>query len=393
MSPAARLRLFYLLYYGAVGANLPYFAAYLRGLGFSGEQIGTVQMMGPIVAAPVAIAWATIADRVGAPSRALSVAALWSVAAAAFLPVARTPIALAAVVLLQSFAERAVVPLADSVTLEWTRARRGTSYASIRLFGSLGFIALAEGLGLLLSARGDRAGDVAVPLTVVACVAGYALAAQRLPSPPAHLARPSGKDALALARDPRLVAILLACAVHWMGCAPFHLMFGVFIRDERLPASLTGLAMAAGVGAEVVGLLGFPWLERRFGVRALFAIAFAGTAVRWFLLSGAHGAAPIVLLQLFHGLTFGVFWGASMRALSERVPPSLRATGQALYSAVVFGGGNAAGYQLAGIGYDRLGGVRPLFLSAAALEVVLLAATLAAPRLMRATPAEAASDG
>src|SRR5690242_12681197 len=83
MSPAARLRLFYFLYYGAVGANLPYFAAYLRGLGFSGEQIGTVQMMGPIVAAPVAIAWATVADRVGALSRTLSVAALWSVAAAA----------------------------------------------------------------------------------------------------------------------------------------------------------------------------------------------------------------------------------------------------------------------------------------------------------------------
>ncbi len=386
MSPAARLRLFYFLYYGAVGANLPYFAAYLRGLGFSGEQIGTVQMMGPIVAAPVAIAWATVADRLGAPSRTLAFAALWSVAAAAFLPVARAPLALAAVVLFQSLGERAVVPLVDSVTLEWTRAHPGTSYARVRLFGSLGFIALAEGLGLLLSARGDRPGDVAVPAAVLACVAGYALAARRLPAPPLHVARASAKQALALARDPRLALVLAACAVHWMSCAPFHLMFGVFIRDLGLPSKVTGIAMAVGVGAEVVGLLAFPRLERRLGVRALFALAFAGTAVRWLLLSRAHGVAPIVLLQLLHGLTFGVFWGASMRALAERVPPALRSTGQALYSAVVFGGGNAVGYQLSGIGYDRLGGVRPLFGVAAAVEAVLLVVTLAVPGPARAAP-------
>ncbi|HET9599296.1 MAG TPA: MFS transporter, partial [Anaeromyxobacteraceae bacterium] len=68
MAPAARLRLFYALYYGAVGANLPYFAAYLRGLGFSGEAIGTVQMAGPLLAPAVALAWGAAADRLGAPA-------------------------------------------------------------------------------------------------------------------------------------------------------------------------------------------------------------------------------------------------------------------------------------------------------------------------------------
>src|SRR5512142_2808019 len=204
MSPAARLRTFYFLYYGAVGANLPYFAAYLRGLGFSGEQIGTVLMMGPMMAAPVALAWAAAADRMGAPSRALAAASLWSVCAASFLPVARTPATLAAVILAQSLAERAVVPLVDSVALEWTRAHPETSYARIRLFGSLGFIALAQGLGLLLAARGDRAGDALVPATVLACVAGYALAARRLPAPRPSESRPRARQALALLRDRRL---------------------------------------------------------------------------------------------------------------------------------------------------------------------------------------------
>jgi PPP family 3-phenylpropionic acid transporter len=385
MTPAARLRLFYFLYYGGVGANLPYFAAYLRGLGFSGAQIGTVQMMAPIVAAPAALAWAAAADRIGAPARALRVAAAWSLAVAAFLPFARTPVVLGAVVLLQSLAERAVVPLVDTVTLEWTRNHPGTSYARLRLFGSLGFIALAQGLGLLLSARGERPGDVAVPVAIVLCVLGYAAAARNLPAPPAHAARPSARDALALLRDGRLLALLAACALHWAACAPFHLMFGVFVRDQGLPASVTGLAMAAGVGAEVLALFAFPALERRLRTRSLFVLAFAGTAVRWLLLSRARGAAPLVALQLFHGLTFGVFWGASVHAMSALVPSRLRATGQALYSAIVFGAGNAVGYQLTGIGYDHLGGVGPLYLGAAAVELLPLAAT--ALFTFRPTPA------
>lgn len=386
MSPAARLRVFYFLYYGAVGANLPYFAAYLRGLGFSGEQIGTVLMLGPLMAAPVALAWAAAADRIGAPSRALAAATLWSVCAAAFLPVARTPLALAAVVLAQSLAERAIVPLVDSVTLEWTRAHPEASYARIRLFGSLGFIALAQGLGLALASRGDRAGDALVPVTVLACVAGYAVAARRLPAPRPPPTRPRAREALALVRDRRLIGLFLACAVHWACCAPFHLMYGVFVRDEGLPASVTGLGMAVGVGAEVLALLFFPRFEARLGDRASFALAFAASALRWALLSRAHGVGPVIALQLFHGLTFGLFWAASMRSLGRLVPPTLRATGQALYAAVVFGGGNAAGYQLSGLGYDRLGGVRPLFAAAAAVEMALLAATLLFARRPAAAP-------
>jgi hypothetical protein len=43
---------------------------------------------------------------------------------------------------------------------------------------------------------------------------------------------------------------------------------------------------------------------------------------------------------------------------------------------VVFGGGNALGYQLAGLGYDRFGAVGPVFAVAAAIEALLLAAVI-----------------
>ena len=72
---------------------LPYFAAYLRGLGFTGEQIGLVQMLPSLLAPAVAIAWATFADHRSTPQRALRVAAGWAAFAVLPLSLARGAVA------------------------------------------------------------------------------------------------------------------------------------------------------------------------------------------------------------------------------------------------------------------------------------------------------------
>jgi PPP family 3-phenylpropionic acid transporter len=393
MAPSTRLRLFYFLYYGNVGTYLPYFAVYLRGLGFSGREIGLVQMVPSLLAPVVAISWASFADHRASPQRALRLATGQAALAVLLLPFAREPWQVAAVVVLMSLGDRAVVPLVDSITLEWCRETPGTAYARIRLFGSVGFIALTVLAGRALSMRGDRPADLLVPVVVVLCVSGYALVARGVPATAGHPERPGPRDMLALAKDRRLHLLLAAAAVHWAACAPFHLLFGVFVRDLGLPADVTGAGMGVGVLAEIALLLLFPRLERRIPLRGLFAIAFLGSAVRWALLSQATGALAIVSLQAVHGLTFGLFWGSAMQALAETVPPQLRATGQAAFSAIVFGGGNALGYALSGIGYDRLGGVAPLFAFAAAAELVSLAMVLLPLILLAGGRGDAAPPG
>ncbi len=383
MSPQSRLRLFYFLYYGSVGAALPFFAAYLRGLGFSGEEIGSVQMVGPLVAAPAALAWATVADRLGSPARALRVATVWAVAAALFLPFVRTPLGVGAVLLLLALADRSVVPLVDSVSMELVAADRRLSYARIRLFGSLGYIAVALLLGLLLSGRGNRPADRLVPAAFVACVAGYALLARRLPTLPAGGERPRLADLRALLLDRRLLGLLLAAAVHWGATAPFHIFLGVYVRDLGQPAWVTGLAMSVGVGAEILALLAFPRFERH-STRALYAVSFGVSALRWLLCWQLTWAPLLVAVQLLHALTFGLFWGASVRAMGQLVPARLRATGQALFSGLVFAGGNVFGYQLSGVGYDHYGSAAPLFGWAAAAEILALALALTLLRRPRA---------
>jgi PPP family 3-phenylpropionic acid transporter len=373
MAPAWRLRLIYFLYYGAVGTTLPYFAPYLRDLGFSGSAIGTVQMLAPLVAPVAALGWAALADRTGAPERTLRQATLVSLAAALFLPWAVTPLAVGAVVLVQSLGDRAVVPLLDSLTMEHVRRAPGRDYARIRLGGSLGFAALALLAGGLLAWRGDRPADPLVPWLILSLVAGYALAVRGLPhgEPPGG-DRPGWLAIRLLLHDRRLLLLLAGGALHWMACAPFHLFFGLLVRERALPSVVTGLGMGAGVLAEIAVLLAFPRLNGRWSLKTLFATAFAGSALRWLLLSRAESAGAVIALQSLHGLTFGLFWGCSVEAMSRMVPGPLRATGQALYTAVVFGAGNALGYQLSGLALDHLGRAAPLFAWAALVELLPL---------------------
>jgi PPP family 3-phenylpropionic acid transporter len=79
---------------------------------------------------------------------------------------------------------------------------------------------------------------------------------------------------------------------------------------------------------------------------------------------------PLVALQGFHGLTFGLYWAASIRMLEHIVPSRLRATGQTLFTAATFSVGGAIGYRVAGFAYDRLGGARPVYTWAALVELV-----------------------
>src|SRR5436853_203477 len=79
-----------------------------------------------------------------------------------------------------------VVPLFDAATMELAGRDPGRPYARTRLFGSVGFVAAAQGVGLLLSARGDVAGDLTVPVAYALFALGWAGVAQTFPSVSAH---------------------------------------------------------------------------------------------------------------------------------------------------------------------------------------------------------------
>lgn len=388
------LQAVYFCFFMAVGVSMPFLPPYLRDLGLGGREMATVLAIPPALNLVVPLAWAWLADRTRTHARVLQVVCLGAaIGFSSLLGARRFP------ALFVGYAAYAVFGvgiggLVDSLTIARVRAQPAADYGRIRAWGSVGFVIASIGAGLLLTARGGRLADPLVPALMVAALAATFLSSLRIRGSGERGARPRWSDVRALLRDRPLRLLLAVAPLHWMSSGPYNILFGIFVRDHRLSPAVVGLAFAVGVGAEVLVLLGFRRLHRRFSLETLLAVAFAGTAVRWLLVSRAEATAAVIGLQSLHGLTFGLFWGAGIARVADRVPAALRATGQALF-VTTLGVGNVCGYLASGAIYDAGGGVAPAFLAAAALELVPLGLVLAAAARARraAQPPPAAATG
>lgn len=354
---------FYLLHFAVVGVVMPFLPAYLKSLSLSGTQVGVLLALTPMCALWAPPLWGHLADRLGRPDRVLSV--IMAGATLAFLPLAfvqRFEVLLAVLGLYAVFAS-SVTTVIDSITLQRV-IKTGGNYAHLRLFGSLGFVITATTLGFTLDEVDRRVVIAGAMLLASAFLWTWTLRVRTAIGP-----RASAFAGLKLLRNRDLRLFLLASSLHWIAGAPFHGIFSIHVVGLGLPPSVVGSSAALGVLVEIGVLLYYPKLAARFAPRHLLAFTFFFSAARWVGMSLATTALPIVLITAGHGLTFGLFFVATVQAVASRVPAHLRATGQALLVSATFGVGGLIGFLSAGAGYDWLGGSR-LFAVAAAVQLI-----------------------
>jgi len=352
---------FYFLYFGALGITLPFLPAYLASLSLSATQVGLLLALQPLMALVMPPLWGHLADRSGRPDRVLTWISIGACAAFAPLLAAERFVTLVAVLAAYAVFVSSVTAIADALALHRV-AHVGGSYAHLRLFGSVGFVLTTTLFGLATQ-RPDRL-TVLVPLLLIA---GYALwsLSVHAPSAPAPSVSPLAGLRLLGLRDVRL--LLGATCLHWIACAPFNGLFSIHAGALGLAPAVVGLSSGLGVAAEVGVMLLYPRLALRLAPRHVLFLAFAASALRWWGMALVDSPVAIVALSLLHGLTFGAFYVASVAFMAQRVPPHLRASGQALFVAVSFGLGGLVGFVSSGAAYDWLGGHR-LFGVAALLE-------------------------
>lgn len=386
-APVASARLlatFYACAFISVGIATPYLSPYLSDLGLSGRQIATVLSMTPLCNLGVPLVWGWIADRTHRHDRVLRVASFGSALGIAALLLRGRDFrsALATFALFAVF-NVGIGPVAD--TLAVASSARGHGYGRVRMWGSFGFLVAAALGGVVLTARGSRPADPLVPgMMLFGLVAAGATSFLIRGQVTARRPKPHLRDVAALLGDRRFRLLLLVAALHWMTLAPYNVFFGLLLRARHLSPAVGGAAFAVGVLAEAAIMYWFSSLRRAFRLETLLVVAFAATALRWALVSRAHGAAAMVALQVGHGLTFGLFWVTGISLLNELVPAPVRATGQALYLGAMLGIGSLVGYHATGFILDASHDVGPAFLAAALVELLPLAIVW---RVRRRSPA------
>ena len=110
-------------------------------------------------------------------------------------------------------------------------------------------------------------------------------------------------------------------------------------------------------------------LLARYSLSTLFVATFAVTVIRWIAFA-AFADVPVVVWvsQAAHAVSFGLFHAVGIEFVRRIFVDGTEGRGQALYSAIGFGVGAAAGSAMAGFTWASFGaGVT--FLSAAALSL------------------------
>jgi PPP family 3-phenylpropionic acid transporter len=324
---ATRLALFYGTLFGLVGTQLPFFPVWLKAVGIDASWIGIITAV-PSVTRFTTLPFVTgLAEKHQSVRGALVATAFLS--ALGFLVVGTQHLPL---LVFLAFAFTAclwtpMIPLTDAYALKGV-ARYGLDYGPLRLWGSAAFVVGALACGLLV--------DVIAAeqlIWIIVAVAGLgavvSLGLQPLDNP--RVAPTVLHGTGALLRDPGFLAIIMAAAL----IQGSHAAYYTFASITWQGSGLGGLTIAGlwvlGVLAEIVVFA----LSPRFTLSpaALVTIGGLSAVARWLITAQEPAVAVLAVVQLAHGLTYGLTQVGTMGLLVRHVPGHVMARGQGYLAA------------------------------------------------------------
>jgi MFS transporter, PPP family, 3-phenylpropionic acid transporter len=336
---AGRLALFYGTLFGLGGTYLPFFPVWLKAVGIDASWIGI------ITAVPSVTRFTILPVVTGLSERRQSLpGAMIVTAVATALGFAVVGTQHQALLVFLTFAVTAcvwtpMVPLTDAYALRAV-AQYGLDYGPLRLWGSAAFIAGALACGLLVDLIAARhliwviagvAGLGAVaslglrplnrPKTAPAAVAGAG----------ASLREPGSSHEPGLLREPGFLAVILASALIQGSHAAYYSFASITWQASGFGGLTIAGLWALGVLAEIVVFA----LSPRFTwpPAVLVVIGALAAVARWLITAQEPSAAVLAVVQLAHGLTFGLTQLGIMGLLVRHVPGHVMVRGQGYLAA------------------------------------------------------------
>jgi len=349
--PYWRLSGFYLFYFAALGALLPYWGLYLKSIGFDAKAIGSLFaiIMGTKIVAPNV--WGWIADHTGHRMLIIRIASLITVCAFAGVFVYHGFWWLALVMSVFSFFWNAALPQFEATTM--THLGKSTHrYSSIRLWGSIGFILSVALLGPVL----EQYGTEILPAVLLVLFTAIWFASLVVPESAAGHLIVDHEPLRNILRRPVVVALLVVCFLMQASHGPYYTFFSIYLEEQDYSRTAIGQLWALGVIAEIGVFLLMHRLLPRLGVRTLLMTSLALTTLRWLLIAWFVKNVPIMIMaQILHAASFGIYHAVAISLIHRFFTGKHQGKGQALYSSLSFGAGGAIGSLYSGYTWVSFG--------------------------------------
>jgi len=375
--PAGSSARFYAAYFGVLGLVLPFLGPYLEWRGVGAVGVGLITAGFSLTRVVYTPFLGLRVDGGWWRKRLLTFHLVVAVGAGLALVCLEAPAAIGVAVVVVGLGYGTVLPLVEAAILDRLPA---TGYGSLRLWGSIGFIAASLGAGQVLS----RVGDHLFPWALASALL-LLLATVRPLEEAARPAHGAGGGRLGGA----VWCLLALLTLHQVAHGPYYAFFSIHLHAAGLGSGAVSAAWALGVLAELLAFRRSQWLERRLGLRRMLVAALVLSPVRWMLLALPVGTASLVVAQLGHAVTFALVHLAGIQLVQRAVGAGSLRHAQSLYSGLTFGLGAVAGAAAAGPLYARWGG-QGSFAVAAALSLAV--AVAAVPVVGRVRELSAVSD-
>jgi MFS transporter, PPP family, 3-phenylpropionic acid transporter len=350
---AGRLALFYGTLFGLGGTYLPFFPVWLKAVGIDASWIGIITAVPSVTRFTILPVVTGLSERRQSLRGFMIVTAFVTALGFSVVGTQHQPLLVFLAFAVTACVWTPMVPLTDGYALRGV-ARYGLDYGPLRLWGSAAFIAGALACGLLVDWIAARH-----LIWVIAGVAGLgaiaSLGLRPLGRPNTAPATAAGAGALrdpGLLRKPGFLAIILASALIQGSHAAYYSFASITWQSAGFGGLTIAGLWALGVLAEIVVFA----LSPRFTwpPAVLVVIGALAAVARWLITAQEPSAAVLAMVQLAHGLTFGLTQLGIMGLLVRHVPGHVMVRGQGYLAAC---GGIVAGSAsiLSGAVYARHG--------------------------------------
>lgn len=348
--PAVRLSSFYLFYYAALGAFTPYWSLFLTSRGMSVTAISVMMSLWYATRVVAPTTWTSLAATSPQPIRWLRAGCVLTLLTfgAFLLPLPHAWMYPAMVAF--CFFYNAVMPQFESITLTHLGAD-SHRYGMIRVWGSLGFIAVVTLFGWLLEGQDGASNAHRLPwmmLPLFGLIVASAFA-NRYARDLGRADNEAGEGFWRIVRRPAVLAFFLAAFMEQLSFGPYYTFFSVYMDHHGYRTSTLGLLWTVGVVFEVGVFFTIGRFFRRHDASWMLLIALCSSTLRWAVTAlFPQNLGVMLVAQSAHALGFAAFFAAAMQMLATYFPGRLNGHAQGLFYGFSSGLGGVLGALIAG---------------------------------------------
>ncbi|MFW5801884.1 MAG: MFS transporter [Spirochaeta sp.] len=351
-----RLCIMYFLHSIALGAVVPIFSLYLlQEVGLSGTRTGIVLSMAAVSAFVSPLVWAIIVDRLISAERLLALShavgavLVWSLSQAeGFYPILFGYLG-------YMIFMGATMPLTNTVVFGHLQERGRGEFGRIRVYGTVGWIAVAWFFSFFWLRVVDTAAFVdALRLSAVASVImslwSLSIPQRRLVHP-GSISRLIPKEAIRVVLRPKVLSVAVAMLLVVI-MDRFYIYGGSpLLSSLGAPSSSIMPIMSLGQMPELFALFFLDRLVRRWGYRRvlLFGLIFQLFRFTVFMLAGGLPLALVVVGFSVHGFTYAFGIALCSMYVDTHCEPHNRGGVHQILQLMSFGVGNVIGNVSAGL--------------------------------------------